>query len=64
MLRSRGASVGHVALADRDPAVGHLLEPGDHRRASTCRTRRADEDHELAVVDLERDGVEGPDPVR
>ena len=45
--------------ADRDLAVGDVLEPGDHpqqRRLSAA--RRADEDHELAVGDLEVGAVD------
>ena len=42
------------ALADPDDALADLLEAGDHaKRGRLAAARRADEDHELAVVDLE-----------
>ncbi len=54
-----GRKLGDVAAADRDRAVGHLLEAGDHpqqRRLSAA--GRPDEDEELAAADLERDVVD------
>ena len=48
---------GHVVddpLADPQLAGGDLLEPGDHPQAGRlAAARRPDQDHELAVVDLE-----------
>src|SRR5207253_10208943 len=42
------------AIADPDLAVGDLLEPGDHpERRRLAAPRRADEDDELALRDLE-----------
>ena len=52
-------------LADPERALGDLLEPGDHpQRRRLAAAGRADEDHELAVADLEIDVVDGPRPVR
>ena len=54
-----------VPVADHDAALGDLLEPGDHpQQRRLPAAGRPDEDHELAVTDVERDGVEGRDPVR
>ncbi len=55
--------VGDVALADRDLPVGHLLETRDHPQERRFpASRRADEDEELAVGDLERYAVDGGHP--
>ena len=44
----------HDPLADEDDAFADLLEAGDHAKGGRLPTpRRADEDHELAVVDPE-----------
>ena len=62
MSRLRGREVGDVALADEDLAVGDVLEPGDHpQQRRLAAARRADEDEELAVGDLERDVVDRGD---
>ena len=64
MSRSFGCEVGDLLLADRDLAGGDLLEPGDHpqdRRLAAA--RGADEHHELAVADLQRDVVDRDDLV-
>ena len=51
--------IGHDSVADRDLTVGDLLEPGHHAQDRRLATPgRADEDHELAVADLERDVVD------
>ena len=47
-------------LADPDLALGDLLEPGDHpQRRRLAAARGPDEDHELAVGDLEIELVDG-----
>ncbi len=49
-----GRDVVHDPLADPQRAAGDVLEPGDHPQAGRlAAARRADEDHELAVADLE-----------
>ena len=54
--------VGDVGVADRDRAVGDLLEAGDHpQQRRLAAAGRADQHHELAVRDLERDLVDGLD---
>ena len=60
-----GRHVGDVAVADEDLAVVDLLEPREHPQGrGLAAPGRADEDHELAVVDLEVDagdrGLVGP----
>ncbi len=51
--------VGDVAVADEDRAGVDLLEPGEHaQRRRLARARRADEDEELAVLDLEVERVD------
>src|SRR5690606_17562218 len=59
-------------VADVEPTVGDLLEPGDHaQRGGLAAPRRADEDDELAVLDLHVEVLDGlravrvplPDPV-
>ena len=59
-----GPQVGDVLVADHDPALRHLLQPGDHPQERRLPAAgRADEDHELAVLDVERDRIESLDPV-
>ena len=57
-----GRQVGHLRVADEDLARRDLLEaredPQDRRLAATG---RADQHHELAVADLQRDVVHGDD---
>ena len=49
----------HLALADPDLALGHLLEAGDHaQQRRLAAAGRADEDHELAARDREADVVD------
>ena len=56
MSRSFGGSVGDVAVTDEDLAVVDLLEPREHPQGrGLAAPGRADEDHELAVLDLEVD---------
>ena len=60
MSRSLGTSCGDVAVADHDRALGALLQPGQHpQRGRLAAARRADEHHELAVLDLEVERVDG-----
>ena len=48
------------AVADPQGAVGDLLEPGDHPQAGGLAAARwSDQDHELAVADLEVQVVDG-----
>src|SRR5262249_33398056 len=52
------------AVADPELAVGDLLQPGDHaKRRRLAATRRADENHQLAVVDREVEVEDGLRPV-
>ena len=52
--------VGDVAGVDQDRPLGDVLEPGDHsQQGGFAAPRRADEDKELARVDLERHVVDG-----
>jgi len=47
-------AVVHLLAADLQLAFGDVLEPGDHpQRGRLAAARGADEDHELAVADLE-----------
>ena len=59
---------GHVVddpLADADDALADLLEAGDHaQRGRLAAPGRADEHHELAVVDLEIEAVDRARSVR
>src|SRR5262249_43097755 len=56
--------VGDVDVLDEDRAVRDVLEPGDHPQHGRLPTARgADEDDELARVDLECDLVDGLDAV-
>ena len=48
-------------VADPDLAVGHLLEAGDHpERGRLAAAGGADEDHQLAVRDVEVERADGP----
>ena len=50
--------------ADPQLAVGDVLEPGDHpQRRRLPAARRADEDHELAVGDVEVQLLDGLEAV-
>ena len=63
MSRCRRREVGDVGAVDRDPALGDLLEPGDHaQERRLAAAGGADEDDELAVLDLEAHVVDGGDP--
>ena len=49
-----GRQVGDVAVTDADLAAGHLLQAGEHPQAGgLAAAGGADEDEELAVLDLE-----------
>ena len=49
-----GRHTGHVLAVDADRPVVDLLQAGQHpQRGGLARTRRADQDHELAVVDVQ-----------
>ena len=51
--------VGHVGVADRDRAVGDLLETRDHpQQRRLAAAGGPHQDHELAVGDIERDAVD------
>ncbi len=71
MSRSLGATWLTTLSPIRKRALGDLLEPRDHaQRGGLAAARGADEDHELAVVDLQVQVVDGddltellPDPV-
>ena len=59
MSRSLRRDVGHVLAADPHRAVEQLLEAREHpQRRRLPRAGRPDEDHQLAVVDLEVEGVD------
>jgi hypothetical protein len=46
------------AAVDRDLAGGDVLQPGDHaQQGALAAARGADEDHELAVDDLQVDAM-------
>ena len=54
MSRAFGGRLRHVALVDEDRAVVDLLEAGEHAQAGRlAATGGADEDEELAVLDLQ-----------
>jgi hypothetical protein len=58
-------NVRHVAVANEDGSVADLLEPRD--AAEECRlpaAGRADEHHELSVLDRQVDAVDGTHAVR
>ena len=51
-------------VADAQLALGDVLEPGDHpQRRRLPAARRADEDHELAVGDVEVEVLDGLEAV-
>ena len=55
---------GDVPAADVDRAGRRLLDPGDQlEQRRLAAARRADEHHELALVDIERHVVDGARPV-
>ena len=55
-----GRHVVDDAIADAEGAAGDLLEAGDHPQAGRlAAARRPDEDHELAVTDLEIKVLDG-----
>ena len=57
---ARGEVVDH-ALGDPDLALADLLEAGEHaQRGRLAAPRRSDEDHELAVLDLQVEVLDGP----
>ena len=52
MSRSLGAFSFTTSPPIRSSPLGDVLEPGDHpQRGGLAAARRADEDHELAVLD-------------
>jgi hypothetical protein len=60
----RRGIVDHLA-ADPQLAVGDVLQPGDHvERGGLPAARRPDQDHELAVGDIQADLVDRQRPVR
>ena len=60
MSRSRERHVVDDAVADHDAALADVLEPGEHaQRRRLAAARRADEHHELAVLDVEVEVVDG-----
>jgi hypothetical protein len=60
----RRGVVDHLA-ADPQLAVGDVLQPGDHvERGGLPAARRPDQDHELAVGDIQADLVDRQRPVR
>ena len=60
MSRSFGGMLVIVAVADEDLALVDLLEPGEHPQGGgLAAPGGADEDHELAVLDLEVDPRDG-----
>ena len=53
---------GHVGAVDQHAARGRVLQPGDDaQQRGLAAARRADEDDELAVVDLEVDALQHVD---
>ena len=64
MSRSFGRALVDDLVADLELALGDVLEPGDHpQRGRLAAARRADEDHELAVGDLEVQVLDGLEAV-
>ena len=62
MSRSFGGHVVDDPVADEDLAVGDVLEPREAaQRGGLAAARRADQDQELAVVDLQVEVVDGDD---
>jgi len=60
-----GRLVGDDLVADAHLALGHVLEPHDHpQQRRLPAAGRPDQDHELAVLDLELDVVHGLGAVR
>ena len=52
--------VVHDAVADHDAALADVLEPREHaQRRRLAAARRADEHHELAVLDVEAQVIDG-----
>ena len=59
-----GRRVVHHRPADRDLAVGDVLEAGDHpKQGGLAAAGRADENQELAVVDVNRHAMNDRDIV-
>ncbi len=57
--------IGHVTVADRDRALGDLLQTCDHpQQRGLPAARWADEHEELAAGDLDRHVVDGGDAAR
>ena len=57
-----GTEVVDLAVADRDRALGDVLEPGEHaQRRGLAATRRADDDEQLTVGDVEIEVIDGHD---
>jgi hypothetical protein len=55
-----GGQVGDVTVADPDLAAVDLLEAGEHaQRGGLAASRGADEDEELAVLDVDVELVDG-----
>jgi hypothetical protein len=55
-----GRDIVDDAVADAERSAGDLLEPGDHPEAGRlAAARRPDQDHELAVADLEIEVLDG-----
>ena len=51
-----------TSVADAERPVGDLLQTGDHPQAGgLAAARRADEDHELGVANVEVEVVDGDD---
>ena len=58
--REAGRDVVDDPVADQDPPLGHVLEPGEHpQRRRLAAAGRADEHEQLALGDLEREVVDG-----
>jgi hypothetical protein len=60
-----GGEVVDDAVADPDLALGDLLQAGEHpQRGRLAAARRADDHHELAVLDLQLEIVDRLRPIR